>query len=256
MLSTTGITGKVGGIVANTLLTRGKPVRAVLRDVRKAAAWLDLGCAIASGEGADAKAQETGFRGSKGVFVLLPSNFSPSDDFSVEQAWLANLHRSLVPANREKVVYLSTIGAQATQENLLTKLGIMDRVLGTLPMPVAFLRAAWFLENGVRDVASAKASSVVQSLLQPLDKVFPIVGTSDIGQVAADMPSETWAGTRIVKLEGPRRVSPNEIAAYLGAILKQPIRAEAVPREKCESIFKSQRCGKSHSTHSNARWLQ
>ena len=39
MFAITGITGNVGGKVARNLLAAGRPVRAVMRDVRKGDGW-------------------------------------------------------------------------------------------------------------------------------------------------------------------------------------------------------------------------
>ena len=44
MYAITGITGKVGGTVAQTLLAAGKKVRAVVRDEAKGRLWADKGC--------------------------------------------------------------------------------------------------------------------------------------------------------------------------------------------------------------------
>jgi len=43
---------------------------------------------------------------------------------------------------------------------------------------------------------------------------------------------QDWTGKRIVELEGPERVSQNQIAAELSKALGRPVRAQAVPREK------------------------
>jgi uncharacterized protein YbjT (DUF2867 family) len=51
---------------------------------------------------------------------------------------------------------------------------------------------------------------------------------------------ETWQGRRIVELEGPKRITPNELAATFSAVLARDVRAEAVPREKWESLFRTQ----------------
>ena len=47
MFAVTGITGKVGAAVARSLLAADQPVRAVIRDRSKGAAWARLGCDIA-----------------------------------------------------------------------------------------------------------------------------------------------------------------------------------------------------------------
>jgi len=46
------------------------------------------------------------------------------------------------------------------------------KALQPLPMPVTFLRAAWFFDNAVLDVASARGSGLIQSYLQPADKHY------------------------------------------------------------------------------------
>ena len=54
MYAVTGITGKVGGIVARTLLAAGLPVRGVVRDADKGRAWADKGCEVAVASISDA----------------------------------------------------------------------------------------------------------------------------------------------------------------------------------------------------------
>jgi uncharacterized protein YbjT (DUF2867 family) len=139
-----------------------------------------------------------------------------------------------------KVVCLSTIGAQATRPNLLNQLGLVEQALGALPMPACFLPAAWFMENAAWDVASARDPGVVPSFLQPLDKPVPMVETADIGRLAAALLQETWTGRRIVELEGPRRITPNQIAATFAKILGRLVRMQAVPRDFWERLFASQ----------------
>ena len=70
-----------------------------------------------------------------------------------------------------------------------------------MPVPITFVRPAWFMENSSWDVAPAK-NGVIQSFLQPLDKPVPMVATADIGCLAAELLQETWSGHRVVELEG------------------------------------------------------
>jgi len=74
----------------------------------------------------------------------------------------------------------------------------------------------------------------------PLDKHFPMVATRDVGRVAAKLIQGDWSGTRIVEMEGPRRVSPNDLAAAFAKVLGTPVRAEIVPRGTWEDLFRSQ----------------
>ena len=133
----TGITGQVGGTVARTLLAAGKNVRAVVRDTSKGGEWLRQGCELALADMRDAAALTRAFKGAEAVFVLLPPNFDPSPDFLESRYIVSTLRSALETAQPDKVVCLSTIGAQASQSNLLSQLSGMEQQLGQLPMPVA-----------------------------------------------------------------------------------------------------------------------
>ncbi|MFT4437273.1 NmrA family NAD(P)-binding protein [Caballeronia sp. 15715] len=240
MYAVTGITGQVGGVVARLLLAAGHDVRAVVRDAAKGEAWAKQGCEVALADVNDQQALQHAFEGTEGVFVLLPPTFDPTPGFPEARKTIATLRAALAAAKPSRVVVLSTIGAQATQPNLLNQLQILEQELGTLPMPVAFLRAAWFIENAAWDVAPARDSGIVPSFLQPLDKPVPMVATADIGRVAAELLRESWTGRRIVELEGPQRISPDMIAAGFTRLLGRDVSMTVVPRDTWEDLFRSQ----------------
>ena len=236
MYAITGITGQVGGVVARNLLDAGLPVRAVLRDAAKGAFWIERGCEIALAAMTDTAALTAAFTGTEGVFLLIPPIFDPAPGFPEIKAIIAALSSALTAAKPPKIVCLSTIGAQATQPNLLNQLGLVEQALGALQVSVCFLRAAWFMENAASDVAPAR-DGVVPSFLQPLDKPVPMVATADIGRLASTLLREDWQGRRVVELEGPHRVTPNEIAAAFAKILGHEVRTEVVPRGSWEGLF-------------------
>jgi len=239
MFAVTGITGKVGAAVARSLLSDDQSVRAVVRDRSKGAAWAQLGCDIAVADMSDTAALTAAFEGTAGVFAMLPPVFDPAPGFPEATPFINSLHAALTDAKPTKVVVLSTVGAEAPQPNLLNVLGRMEEALGGLPMPVTFLRAAWFMENAAWDIASAK-SGLIQSYLQPLDRPIPMVSTDDVGRAAAALLKERWEGKRVVELEGAQRVSPNALAAAFAKVLGTPVRAEVVPRDRWESNFRAQ----------------
>ncbi|AYQ27683.1 MULTISPECIES: NAD(P)H-binding protein [unclassified Polaromonas] len=240
MYAITGITGKVGGVVAQTLLQAGQPVRAIVRDAARGQAWAARGCEVALADMNDVPALTQALMGAAAVFVLLPPHFDPSAGFAETRRLVAALHSALQAARPQRVVCISTVGAQAKQQNLLSQLGLLEQGLGDLPMPITFLRPAWFMENAAWDVAPARASGVIPSFLQPLERAIPMVATADVGRTAAELLQETWNGHRVVELEGPRRYSPNDIAACLARLLHTSVQAEAVPRETWQCCFTAQ----------------
>jgi len=235
----TGITGQVGGVVARKLLDDGCAVRAVVRNPERAKPWADLGCEIAAAEMDDPLALAEAFRGVDGVFILLPPNFDPDPKFSAPRKIIAAVHDALLAAAPPRIVVLSTIGGQIEEPTILTALHLMEQSLGALPLNISFLRAGWFMENTKWDIPAARESGVVQSFLQPLDKPVPMVSTEDVGLAAVGLLRRSGA-PEVVEIEGPNRVTPNEIGSTLSKLLGREVRMESVPRDSWEELFRSQ----------------
>ncbi|MBU3076656.1 NmrA family NAD(P)-binding protein [Sphingomonas quercus] len=240
MYAITAITGRVGGALARTLIDRGHAVRAVVRDAAKGEAWAARGCAVAHADASDADALAAAFTDVAGAFLLLRPMFDPAPDFAEARGAIAAFREAVVRARPARLVVLSTIGADAERPNLLNALRFLEQGLAAVPVPVTFLRAAWFMENAEWDVAPARDEGVIRSCLQPLDRKVAMVSAGDVGRVAADLLLEDWQGERIVELEAAARVSPHDIAAAFARALGRPVRAEAVPREQWEAMFRAQ----------------
>jgi NAD(P)H dehydrogenase (quinone) len=240
MYAVMGITGQVGSAVAESLLAKGKKIRAIVRNPEKAAAWKARGAEIAVAESTDAAALTQAFQNVEGVFAMNPPYFAPARNFPETRAVVASIREALLAAAPPKAVYLSSVGAQ--QESglgLITSLHILEEELRQLPIPGAFLRAAWFMENSVWDVPSARQGKLF-SFLQPLDKTFPMVATADIGRAAAETLLQSWTGQRFLEIAGPKRYSPNDVTAAFAQVLKQPVESVVVPRATWQDTFVSQ----------------
>ena len=240
MYAITGITGKVGGSLARRLLSQGQSVRAVVRDAIKGEEWAALGCEVAVAQMEDTAELTAAFSDVAAAFVLPPPLFDPSPGYPEMRRVIDAVAEALRAAKPDRVLCLSTIGAQATQDNLLTQLSMMERQLSTLPCGVTFLRPAWFLDNAAWDVATARDSGVIHSFLMPADRRIPMVSTLDIARLAADLIQRENPSHNIVELEGPHRVSPNDLAGAFARALRKPVRAQMVPRETWEALFRSQ----------------
>lgn len=239
MYAITGITGKVGGMVARSLLKAGLPVRAVVRDIEKGKPWAELGCEIALAEISDAEALTKAFEGTDGVFLMTPPNYDPLPGFPQTQATAVAIKKALETARPKQVVFLSTVGAHVAEPNLLNNSRMTEEMLRTLDLPVCMLRAAWFMENATWDVDGARAGTI-DCFLQPLDHLIPMVATDDIARNAAELLCDEWTGVRIVELEGPARYSANDIASGFSRALGLPVRMVPVPRDTWETLFRSQ----------------
>ncbi|PZP59463.1 MAG: NmrA family transcriptional regulator [Pseudoxanthomonas spadix] len=240
MYAITGITGKVGGALARHLLAAGERVRAVARNPASAQVWSAQGCEVAMAEMHDADALTAAFAGAEGVFVLPPPVYDPAPGFPETRACAEALAQALRNPRPARVVCLSTVGAQAAEENLLSQLGLMERTLAMLALPITFLRPAWYMDNFAWDLETVRQSGVLHSFLQPLERAIPMVASADVGRVAAELIRQPHDGVRRVALEGPRPVSPLDAAAAFSAVLGRPVRVETVPRADWDAQFRAQ----------------
>lgn len=240
MFAITGITGQVGGALGKALLAQGNEIRAVVRTEAKGLAWSQQGADIALAEMNDGEALAKAFTGAQAIFILLPPVFDPSGNMAEPRAHIAAIRHALLAARPQHVVCLSTIGAQATQPNLLNALGLMEKELTDVCDSVVFLRAGWFMENFLWDVESAKETGTIYSHLQPLERAIPMIATTDIAALAAELLAQPEPGTRIVELEGPQRYSPQLAAEAFSQVLGRSVTVKAVPRENWEADFLAQ----------------
>ncbi len=199
----------------------------------------EKGCEVALATIDDEAARTRAFAGADGVFLMTPPNFDPEPGFPQTRAILKAVSAAIEKARPGKVVYLSTVGAQAMQENLLTNATIMEEGLRKLPVPVTLLRPAWFMENFAWDVDAAKTGNV-PSYLQPLDHPIPMIATADVGRAVAGLLRDTWSGMRIVELETRRRYSANDVANAFANELERPVQMQPVPRDTWEATFRAQ----------------
>jgi uncharacterized protein YbjT (DUF2867 family) len=238
MYAIVGITGRVGGALAENLVAQGEQIRAIVRNLEKAARWRDRGAEVAVADVDDPIALASAFEGTDGVFLMIPPNFAPEPGLPETRKTLESFHAALATSLPKKAVYLSSIGAeQSGGLGLISSLHLLEQTLGDLPIAQAFLRAGWFMENHAWDVITAQSEGRIFSNLYPLDRKFSMVATADIGKAGADVLRQEWTGTRRIEVASPEQYSPNDIARALSSALGRTVEAIDVPRDKWTEFF-------------------
>lgn len=229
MYVVTGVTGRTGAIAAQALLEAGEPVRVVIRDPAKGAAWAAKGAEVAVADLGDREALTRALSGAWGAYLVSPPGYHLPDLF--EQAGIvAEVVAQAIEASRlPKLVLLSSVGAdQPAGTGVIATNHVTEQRLRRLDIPLTFLRASYFMENWTGAIHSVRTEGVLPSFLSPLDRAIPMVATQDIGVAAANALREHWQGVRAIALEGPVSYSPNDIAALLGHATRRPVHAQAV----------------------------
>lgn len=229
-----GASGRAGYASASALRKAGRRVRAVVRGAHQGERLAALGCEIALADLRDAKSVAAALEGAGAVQMLCPV---PEGDTQPETTMrqMIDAAASALRTNPPPVVLaISDYGAELPLNTGITGLyHYLEHRLTHVAPHLTLLRSAEHMQNWARIFPPALASGVLPSLHHPLTQPIPTVSAEDVGTVAAELLLDAPRAKplRIVSIEGPRRVSVNEIAATLGELSGRPIRAQTLPRD-------------------------
>jgi uncharacterized protein YbjT (DUF2867 family) len=241
MFTVMGITGNVGGAVAQNLLAAGKTVRGVVRNPQKAKAWADRGVELVQSAYDDAEGLERAFAGAEGAFTMIPPDFAPAPGLPDQKRTIAAIRQALERAKPGKAVFLSSIGSeQRSGLGLITSTHLMEQATRTLPIPVAYLRAGSFMENWLGALDRIRATGEMPFFYAPLTRKFPLVATRDIGLAGAKVLQERWTGERVLEVDGPDGGTDlHETAAAYARVVRREVKAVQLPEAAWQSVLEA-----------------
>src|SRR5690349_4552108 len=229
MFAIMGATGHIGSKAATLLLSRGKKVRAIGRDAARLKSLKDAGADIAVGDAADARFLTEAFRGTHGVFTMIPPNYAAPDGRAFQSKIGASVAEALGASGALRVVNLSSVGAGLSAgTGPIAGLHEQEERLNRLPgLDLLHLRPAYFFENHFAAVPAIKAMGAFPGMLKP-DIAFPQIDTRDIASAVADeLLRPGKFARRLRHLLGPRDLTMNEAAKILGTRYVQVPGADA-----------------------------
>lgn len=238
MFIVTGANGQTGSVVAKALLGAGQPVRVVLRQPERAAAWKALGAQAVVADQGDKESLIKAFDGATSAYLMNPPAYHAPDLFSHARDVHAAMIGAAKSAGLKHVVALSSVGAQHASGtgNILTTHDFEQQLVKS-GLRVAILRAANFMENWAWSLPVAMQTGTLPSMFHPLDRAIPSVSVQDIGATAASLLMDTKTG--IVELHGPKDYSPNDAAKALSQLTGKTVQASTTPRHEWSGSFAS-----------------
>jgi NAD(P)H dehydrogenase (quinone) len=239
MFTVMGITGNVGGAVAENLLAAGKKVRGVVRNPEKAKAWAGRGVELVQSAYDDAAGLAKAFAGAEGVFAMIPPDFAPAPGLPDQKRTIAAISQALAQAKPGKAAFLSSIGAeQPSGLGLITSTNLLEQATRTLPIPVAYLRAGSFMENWLGALDHIRSTGQMPFFYAPLERKFPLVAAGDIGLAGATVLQENWTGARVLEVDGPEGGTDlHQVADAFGSALKREVKALQLPETAWQSVL-------------------
>ena len=224
-----GVTGRVGSVVASELLARQHRVTGIVRDPERGAVWASGKGEIAHGSLDDAEFLTRTLRGADGFFALLPEDPFAADFHGGRRA-MADAMATAVRASRvPHVVLLSAMPASLPDGNGPCKdLYFAEHVLRETGATLSIIRACWFQENVGAMLGPANAAGIYPNFMASADSPFPMVATRDVGRVAASLLLSPPSASEVIDLGGPL-YSSRDLAAALGAVLGKQLQVVDVP---------------------------
>ncbi|WP_250516987.1 NAD(P)H-binding protein [Caballeronia sp. INDeC2] len=235
-----GAAGKAGHATAMALRRAAYPVRAVVRHAAQGDALAKIGCEIAIADLHDADALNRALDGAHAVQVLIPLPRNDARPADTMRSTIDITARVLASHRDVHVVALSDYGAEVDAGTGITMLfHHFEAALRDVSTKLTLLRSAEHMQNWMRVLPVALSSGVLPSFHDPVDKRFPTISAADVGIVSARLLGETprVAGTRIVSVEGPARVSANDVAQSIANASGRRVEASALPRDQWASTL-------------------
>jgi uncharacterized protein YbjT (DUF2867 family) len=215
----TGSTGVIGSEVIAQLQEQGVEVRALTRSPEKAR--FPEGVTAVKGDLSDVESMRNALAGVSTLFLLA----SNAADEVTQALQTLNLARD---AGVKGIVYLSVFkAAEYADVPHFTGKYTVERMIEQCELPATILRAAYFIQNDVRQKDALLGHGVYG---MPIGhKGLSMVDIRDIGEAAArellrrekapaPLPRETYA------LVGPDAISAESVAAIWSEVLARPIR--------------------------------
>jgi uncharacterized protein YbjT (DUF2867 family) len=227
-----GATGQVGSAIVDRLLQRNEPVTAVIHNPTKAAELQTKGALVTVADAFDLQSLQSAFKDGGAVFVLTPETGSSHDVIGDTQTILANYKAAIEPAQIEKIVGLSSIGAQSEAGNLKMS-SLLERAFTGLKAQQIFVRPAYYYSNWIPDWDIAKAQGILPTFY-PVDLKIPMISPLDVAEFVADILVEPIEDSPIYELESSQWYSSIDVAATMGEVLGRKVEARQTPRVNWE----------------------
>ncbi len=225
MILLTGATGTVGLPLLRALRRAGQPVRAILRDQRKAGLLQDLGAEIFVGDLAGPESYRAAFRGVDRAFLLTPAGPAQA---GMEIGFIDGA----IAAGVSLVVKHSAIGAEPSALGVGLAHGQVERYLQDKRVPHVVVRPTQFMQNLLRWAPSiARARALVIPLVDESVRVN-LVDVRDVVEVEFDALTQSKHIGHTYIAAGPELLTYEEVVERLSKGVGSPIPLRVLPADR------------------------
>jgi len=228
----TGATGNIGHVLTQKLVDAGAEVAVIARHPEKLDASLREKVAVRQGNLNDAAFVEDATRDADTLFWLTPPDITVADPYTYYQE-LGEIAAQAIRKNKiERVVFISSVGAQYPKAGQISGLGVQEKLIGDAAPNLYILRCGFFMENFLGQLDTIRNDGAIYAVARP-DIAIPVIATKDIAERAAQVILDTtWTGHRIAGLQGPADLTYPQAVEILGEAIGKPVKYVQVTEEQ------------------------
>ncbi len=225
MILITTPTGRIGHQLLVHLLEREEGVRVIVRDPVRLDERIRRRVQVVVGSHDDPAALDESMRGVDGLFWLVPPSVMAA---SAEEHYLGFARPAAEAIRRHHVAHVVAVSSAGHgwpgRAGLLSAAFAMDAEISRTGVAYRALSPPFFMENLLGQVDTIRERGAV-SLPNTADRVLATVATGDIAATAAALlVDRSWSGQKNLPVFGPDRLTPNEMAGVISAVLERRVR--------------------------------
>src|ERR1700682_4873087 len=228
MILVTGAGGKTGNAVIKALVSRGAPVRALVRSSAHEAALKAIGVSeVVAGEMHDPHGLARAIKGADAIYHICP-NVNPLE---------VTFGRAIIAAATNlgvsRLVYHSVLHPQIeAMPHHWNKLRV-EEMLVSSKLDITILQPTAYMQNSLAEWDRMKGDGIYR-VPYPVDTRLSLVDLNDVAEAAALVLTDDGPSGATYELAGTPPLSQIEIAETFGQALNKTIRAETETIESWE----------------------
>lgn len=224
-----GATGRVGSALTTALLAKGRKVRAVVRNARKAEPLRKRGASVAVADFADQHALRSAFAGGECVFILTAEDPGSRNAVADADEFLTHCREAIAGEGIRRVVGLSSCGAQhASGTGFLMVSHRLERAFDGLPVETTFIRPSYYYSNWTMSLPFVREHGVLPTFF-PEDFRIPMISPEDVADFASKVMVREIEPSKIHEITGPCAYSPCDIARMMKEAFQRDVTPQSIP---------------------------
>jgi len=231
-----GASGNTGSIIANSLLSKGRKVRVIGRDLGRLQSFVRKGAEAFTANVSDAAALTKAFSGARAAYLMLPPITSRED----QERDSDSIAKAVKDSGLRYAVHLSSYGAHVPEgTGPVAGLHSSEQKLNAITgLNVLHLRAAYFMENNLEAAGIIRGMGIFGLALLP-DLELPMIATRDVGDYATQRLLDLdLFGKQTRELLGERDLSMTEATAVIARGIGKPdLRYQQFPYDQVQQVL-------------------